>query len=111
MSSIARPRQPSFDCPHCRARAIVRSSAQVTDLVRELDYACTNHHCGHTFVAQLEAVRTIVPSAMPNPTVHLPLGNRNLGPKRLPIPANDDVREPANEDGPSVAQAPDPMSG
>jgi predicted RNA-binding Zn-ribbon protein involved in translation (DUF1610 family) len=111
MIRATRPRQPSFHCPHCRSRAIVRSSAQVTDLVRELDYACTNHRCGHTFVAQLEAVRTIVPSAMPNPTVHLPLGNRNLGPKRLPVPANDDVRVPANEDGPSVAQAPDPMSG
>jgi hypothetical protein len=111
MIRATRPRQPSFHCPHCRSRAIVRSSAQVTDLVRELDYACTNHLCGHTFVAQLEAVRTIVPSAMPNPTVHLPLGNRNLGPKRLPVPANDDVRVPANEDGPSVAQAPDPMSG
>ena len=111
MSRIARPRQPSFDCPHCRSRAFVRSSAQVAPLVRELDYVCTNHHCGHTFVAQIEAVRTIVPSAMPDPTVHLPFGNRKLGPKRLPVPANDDVRVPANEDGPSVAQAPDPMSG
>ncbi|GAA0462109.1 MULTISPECIES: ogr/Delta-like zinc finger family protein [Sphingomonas] len=111
MSRTARPRQPSFDCPHCRSRAIVRSSAQVTSLVRELDYACTNHRCGHTFVAQLEAVRTIVPSATPSAAVHLPFGNRNLGPKRLPVPANDDTREPANEDGPSAAQAPDPMSG
>jgi predicted RNA-binding Zn-ribbon protein involved in translation (DUF1610 family) len=111
MSRTARPRQPSFDCPHCRSRAIVRSSEQTAPLVRELDYVCTNHHCGHTFVAQLEAVRTIVPSATPNAAIHLPFGNRNLGPKRLPVPANDDNRDPANDAGPDVAQAPDPMSG
>jgi hypothetical protein len=29
--------------------------------------------CGHTFVANLEAVRTLSPSAMPNPAIALPI--------------------------------------
>lgn len=111
MSRTARPRQPAFECPHCQSVATIRRSEQITALARKVDYACTNHRCGHTFVAQIEAVRTIVPSATPDPSIHLPFGNRNLGPKRLPVPANDDTRRPANDDGPAVAQAPDPMSG
>lgn len=98
-------------CPHCDTRAIVRSSGQISPLVRELDYQCQNIACGHTFVSQLSIVRTIVASACPRAGIHLPFGNPNLGPKRLPKPANDDVRIPANDDTLPAASAPDPMSG
>jgi len=35
--------------------------------------------CGHTFICHLVAVRTISPSAKPNPDIYLPiLGNRKI---------------------------------
>ncbi|MGT2513442.1 ogr/Delta-like zinc finger family protein [Sphingomonas panni] len=79
--------------------------------MRELDYQCENVGCGHTFVVQAAVVRTIVPSATPRAGVHLPRGNPNLGPKRMPKPANDDTRHPANDETLPAASAPDPMSG
>lgn len=44
-------------------------------LMRELTYACTNPECGHTFVAMTEIVRTLSPSATPDPSVQLPLSS------------------------------------
>lgn len=62
-----------FACPHCRAQAEVRSSRMLTLTMRESMYACTNAECGHTFVAMTEIVRTLSPSATPDPRVTLPL--------------------------------------
>ncbi len=98
------------ECPHCGTRAIIRRSEQITALVREADYRCDNDACGHVFVVAIEVVRTIVPSATPNALIRLPLGNPNLGPKRLPKPANDDTRNPANDTDVPAASAPDPMT-
>lgn len=86
-TSIARPRIPVIACPHCDSRAIVRNSEQMAPLCRELRFRCENDACGHTFVASLEIIRTITPSACPNPNVHLPLAPRRAAPR----PANDDV--------------------
>lgn len=105
---MKKQRPPFQSCPHCDARAIVRSSGQISLLVRELDYQCENVGCGHTFVVQAAVVRTIVPSACPRVGVHLPRGNPNLGPKRKP--ANDDAPTPANDPGPLTPAAAD-MSG
>lgn len=58
-------------CPHCRQRAICRTSKRVSDLSRELTYQCTNVECGHTFVALEEIVRTISPSAVPRAGITL----------------------------------------
>ena len=97
-----------MQCPHCGQRAIIRRSEQIDPLVREADYRCDNDACGHTFVVQMSIIRTIVPSACPSATVHLPRANPNLGPKRKP--ANDDTRIPANDPGPLTPAATD-MSG
>ena len=74
--STARARQPShasIACPHCRARAAVRTSRQITVTYREMHLRCTNDDCGHVFVAELVAIRTISPSACPDAAVDLPL--------------------------------------
>jgi len=60
-------------CPHCEAASEIRTSRMITSTMRESMYACTNLECGHTFVATLEIVRTLSPSATPNPLVCLPL--------------------------------------
>lgn len=60
-------------CPHCHTSSLVRSSRQMSATLRELEFQCHNVYCGHTWVATLEAVRTLSPSSIPNPEVHLPL--------------------------------------
>ena len=59
-------------CPHCEAQAKVRTSQQETKTMRFLTCQCTNVYCGHTFMATLEAIRTISPSAIPDADVILP---------------------------------------
>jgi hypothetical protein len=71
---------------------IVRSSEQITSLVRELRINCDNDACGATFNAQLAIVSIIRTSSTPNPDVRLPFAS---WPRR---PANDDTRQPANDD-------------
>jgi len=44
----------------------------MTVTMREVTYQCLNAHCGHTYVAGLEIMRTLSPSAMPNPLVNIP---------------------------------------
>jgi hypothetical protein len=41
--------------------------------MREIVFVCVDYTCGHTFVANLEAVRTLSPSAKPNPAIGLPI--------------------------------------
>ncbi|WP_343226347.1 ogr/Delta-like zinc finger family protein [Marilutibacter chinensis] len=53
----------------------MRSSRVLTPVYREVTYACRNFHCGHVFVCNLEAVRTLSPSAIPDPEVQLPLSS------------------------------------
>ncbi len=91
-----RPRAPSIPCPHCGARAIVRSSEQITELYRELRLSCENFDCRHTYVASLSVIRTIHPSAMPNPRIQIPMSI-------FVPPANDDTL-PAN-DNPETPEA------
>lgn len=81
-----------FACPHCGTAVFCRTSEQVTPIVRELRLHCKNDDCGCSFVAQLVAVRMVVPSMQPNPAVHLPMGKWRQ-------PANDDAPPPpANDD-------------
>ncbi|MFT4432066.1 ogr/Delta-like zinc finger family protein [Caballeronia sp. 15715] len=63
----------TLSCPHCRSRVIARTSRELSPTMREITFVCFDHECGHTFVAQLEAVRTLSPSAKPNPLVGLPM--------------------------------------
>ena len=60
-------------CPHCEQPAVIRTSVQMSRLMREYMFCCTNPECGHTFVAITEVVRTLSPSATPDPSVNLPL--------------------------------------
>jgi predicted RNA-binding Zn-ribbon protein involved in translation (DUF1610 family) len=63
----------SIACPHCRTLPIARSSRELSATMRELRFICANPDCGHTWIAHLEIVRTLSPSACPNPEVRIPL--------------------------------------
>lgn len=97
-TKIERPRFPAINCPHCETRAIVRSSQQMLPTYRELRLRCDNDACGHTFVADLTITRTIVPSKMPNPAIHLPRAKL--------APANDDMPIAANDAAPGRSHLP-----
>lgn len=106
-----RAKQLMVRCPHCDERATIRTSEQLLPTQREMRAVCENEECGHAFVIDMTVVRTVVPSRIPNPDVHLPFSNPNLTAQR-PKPANDDVMvpTPANDDVPDIA-AVDPMTG
>lgn len=63
-------------CPHCKSRAVVRTSERLSAVTRRMTYQCTNVECSHTFVAMEEVIRTICPSAMPDPGINLPVHRR-----------------------------------
>ncbi|MCU6498919.1 ogr/Delta-like zinc finger family protein [Rugamonas sp. A1-17] len=60
-------------CPICTTRAIARSSRELSATLREIIYRCENDGCGHIYVANLEVMRTLVPSILDNPDVKIPL--------------------------------------
>jgi len=62
-------------CPHCKATAHSRTSAQVTDLTRKGIFVCSNYECGHTFSVISTVEHTISPSATPDSSVALPLSS------------------------------------
>lgn len=64
-----------LECPHCKTPSLVRTSQMLSVLTKESTHACTNPECGHTFVALTEIVRTLSPSATPDPSVNLPLSS------------------------------------
>lgn len=66
-------RAPGMSCPHCKSAARARTSTQLSPLFREVTYTCQNDECGHVFVCGLEAIRTLSPSAIPDPEIRLPL--------------------------------------
>ena len=74
---MRKPAASSFRmaCPHCDHPARVRDSEQQSTLVRALIFQCTHWECGHVFAALLSVERTISPSAIPKPDVHLPLSD------------------------------------
>ena len=91
-------RIPGIACPHCGARAITRDSVEIDLLTRELRCVCDNDACGHTMVVQLAVIRSIRPSEMPNPAVRLPFGQWRAR------PANDDQKEPVNDNQTPAAE-------
>ncbi|RYG20464.1 MAG: hypothetical protein EON96_00985, partial [Caulobacteraceae bacterium] len=46
----------AVNCPHCRERATVRTTKQITLLVKEIRFVCIE--CNHGFVATLSIDRT-----------------------------------------------------
>ena len=63
----------SIRCPHCDSRSIARTSRQLSATLREIFFQCLDVECGHTYVANLEVVRTISPSAKPKTAIRLPI--------------------------------------
>lgn len=72
MPAAANQTCPRPRCPHCGARSTVRTSRELSPVYREQLMQCTNALCGHTYVVGQEVLRTISPSAMPNPAVSIP---------------------------------------
>lgn len=66
-------RTGNLRCPHCQCIGHVRSSQAETPQHRKNYYQCTNVLCGHTWLATLSYEYGIVPSAIPDPRVTLPL--------------------------------------
>lgn len=63
-------------CPHCQSRAIARTSREQSRTLREITYQCTDVECGHTYVANLEVVRTLSPSGKPDLALRLPISEQ-----------------------------------
>jgi len=70
----------AFTCPHCDSVANTRSSRMLSVKLREAFCQCSNLYCGHTFVTLTEVVRTLSPSATPNPLVFIPRGKAGAPP-------------------------------
>jgi hypothetical protein len=60
-------------CPHCQSPGIIRTSAPVTILVRDIYFLCTNPECGHSWKAQLSFLHTISQPATPRAGLDLPV--------------------------------------
>lgn len=84
-------------CPVCRARSIIRDSEEVTVLVRDLYFICTNVDCGHTWKAQLGFVYTLSPSAIDN-DLQLPAAPDDYQRKRFPSAARPPGCGPGDPD-------------
>lgn len=67
-----------MQCPHCKQRAIARSSKHMSPVFREITFTCRNLQCGHVYVAGLEALRTLSPSAAPDPEIDIPFARNVL---------------------------------
>lgn len=60
-------------CPHCEADAHIQKTRQLSKTFREITCHCTNENCGCTFIASIEPIRILSPSANPDPTVRIPM--------------------------------------
>ena len=89
-ASTRPPYLNSVACPHCLEPARVRSSKQVTSLIRQLYLRCTNDECGHVFGADITVTHTISPSACPDAEVML-----RQAPPRRAAATNDNPPPPA----------------
>ena len=63
----------SIPCPHCDHRVRAAKSRTMSGMMKEITYMCQNPECGHIFVASLEVLRTLSPSAIPKPGVNIQL--------------------------------------
>lgn len=82
-------------CPHCGSACPTRSSRNVSPTYFEQRIRCSNDDCGWIGVASVIIERTTTQSAMPRPSIKLPLTAPRRQPSGLPMPANDDARTTA----------------
>ena len=54
-------------CPRCEAKAIIRTSKELSATMRQLYCLCGEPQCGHTFVMDLTFSHTLSPSALDLP--------------------------------------------
>lgn len=59
-------KSPVISCPVCDAKALTRTSEEITPVYRRLYYFCTNLECGMTWRAALVFEDVISPSAISN---------------------------------------------
>ena len=88
-----------YRCPHCQAPSTIRTSVQSSAILREMFYQCTDAECGHTFVVHAEAVRTLSPSAKPDPLVYLPISEHT----RRAVTEQPSIAQPGGSPGVRVA--------
>ncbi|WP_420493167.1 ogr/Delta-like zinc finger family protein [Sedimenticola hydrogenitrophicus] len=62
-------------CPHCHSNCTVKRSQQLSPMCREITAACSNVECGWTGVFYQEPVRTLSPSALPDPAISIPISS------------------------------------
>lgn len=60
-------------CPHCGCIGRRRTSREITPTHREIYYQCSNMLCAHAWRASEHYDWGLIPSAIPNPKVDLPL--------------------------------------
>lgn len=76
-------------CPACQAPAIIRTPEDITPLVRNFYFHCTNTDCGQTWVSQLSVQHAICPSQMPDPIHPIPDCPSSWVRRRPPPPGFD----------------------
>jgi hypothetical protein len=64
--AVTRPygKAPAVNCPACGAKALTRSSEEITPTYRRLYLACTDLHCSMTFTASLSFEHVLSPSGV-----------------------------------------------
>lgn len=62
----------TYRCPHCRERAIVRATRELSPIYAERYLQCSSPTCGYTYVVGIEVIRTLSPSGTPNPELQIP---------------------------------------
>ncbi|MBV2149259.1 ogr/Delta-like zinc finger family protein [Sphingobium sp. AS12] len=83
-------RMPHVSCPACGGKAYSKAVGKHSLLFRELYYKCRNPDaCGHEFVVEMTAVRTVRPTIFPLAKHRLPMTTW--------LPAAND--RAANDDG------------
>jgi hypothetical protein len=88
-------RRGSMRCPHCRSIANRRSSAEVTPTYWDIYYTCSDPRCGHTWKAALSYVYGLSPSAVPDPSLDLPMRAATRAEVVKPeLPPPDDPNQP-----------------
>ena len=75
---MGKPTRIYIRCPHCQAHSTARTSREQSKTLREIHYQCDDVECGHTFVANLEVVRTLSPSAKPNQAIRIPISQNTV---------------------------------
>lgn len=55
---------PVVHCPACNAKALTRSSDEISPTYRRLYYRCSNVECGMTWLASLAFERVLSPSGV-----------------------------------------------